>query len=278
MNESTNTPASSEASVEMSQAAHEAVHESAPVNTSSDQMTRVEAPKTETENQTDTQTNTENQTDTPETDTDTNTETPTTETNTEDSTDGDYLTPEQIQALREQTQYQPEDQEVDLVDEYGYIDPKKLQSFMVENNQRVFEQAVKAVEAKAQAERIETQSWEKIHQSYPELKESPGLEQALRGARIADLAAGGDGNIHRIAQEFMKPIRDSKVQAVEETNRSISKQEALSTHVQESAAPERPAPSLMSRLRTALENGDQAQAQEIRNAIRMERIRDTTKM
>lgn len=270
MNESTNTPASSEASVEVSQAAHEAVHESAPVNTSSDQQTRVAEPETNPEINTETPT--------VETDTDTNTETPTTETNTEDSADEDYLTAEQLQDLRDRTQYQAEDQEVDLVDEYGYIDPKKLQSFMVENNQRVFEQAVKAVEAKSQAERVETQSWEKIHQSYPELKESPGLEQALRGARIADLSAGGDGNIHRIAQEFMKPIRDSKVQAVEETNRNISKQEALSTHVQESAAPERPAPSLMSRLRTALSNGDQAQAQEIRNAIRMERIRDTTKM
>lgn len=268
MDENTNTQTSST----------EPVVESAPVNTSSDQVTRVEAvpdTNTETTENTEPDTNTETPTEETQTETaqtETNTETPTEDTNTEE-----YLSAEQLAALRESSQYQPTDQEVDLTDEYGYIDPVKLQNFLAENNKRVFESAVRAVEARAEAERIETQAWEKIRQSYPELKENPNLEQALRGARIADLAAGGDGNIHRIAKDFMKPIRDSKVEAIESVNRNITQQKALETNVQESAAPERPAPSLMSQLRSALNAGDHAKAQEIRNAIRMERIRDTTK-
>ena len=264
---------------------NEPVVESAPVNTASDQVqinreaaadtnTNTETPTENTETKTET---TENQTDTPQTET--NTENQTEDTNTETQTEeGAYLTAEQLRELRDSGQYQPPEEEADLTDEYGYIDPKKLQSYLNQRDEQVFNSAVRAVEARTEAEKIETEAWQSIHSTYPELKENAALEQALRGARIADLAAGGDGNIHRIAQDFMKPIRDSRIKAVEDVNRQITEQKALETHAQESAAPERPAPSLMSQLRGALESGDRQKAQEIRNAIRMERIRDTTKM
>lgn len=187
------------------------------------------------------------------------------------------VTAAELEELRKKSQYQAAEIEADLLDEYGYVDPKKLEGFLAENNKRVFEQAVQAMEARQEAKEIETKTWESIYKKYPEVKEKESLEKALRGARIADIVAGGDGDITRIATEFMAPIRDSKVAAIESVNRKISEQKSLETNVQEAATPERPAPSLMSQLKSALASGDTAKAQQVRNAIRMQRIHDTTK-
>lgn len=243
----------------------------APVDTNSDVVETTEAEQTETKNeQAEVQETAEAQesTETQET----------TEESTETTETEDYVSAEELAELQQLTQYQPDEMEVDLVDEYGYIDPAKLQNFMAENNQRVFEKAVTAVKAQQRAETIETKTWERLHNDYPELKENPTLETALRGARIADMVAGGDGDLRRIAQDFMKPIRDNKVKAVEDVNRKITQQESLETFTPETASPEeKPAPSLMSQLQTALRNGDQEEAQRLRHAIRKERIHDTTK-
>lgn len=264
MNEDTNT--------ETTQV--EPVVESAPVETSADQV-QINRPDT-----TDTNTNTE-ESQTPDTQTDTktpNTETETVETETDTETK-ERVTVEDLEELDELSKVPSPDEAPDLTDEYGYVDPNKLMQYLEKRDQEVAEHAVKTFDARQRAERIEKETWDNVYKDFPEVKTNETLEKALRGARILDITSGGDGDLARLASELVKPLRDSKVEAIEDVNRKITQQESLANNVQAAAAPEPgPGPSLMSQLRTALADGDHGRAQEIRNAIRMERIRDTTKM
>lgn len=185
------------------------------------------------------------------------------------------LTPDMMAELEKAQRYQPGEVEFDIFDEFGNVDPTKFGQFMADNNSKVFEQALKGVKAYTQAEQIENGTWEKARTDYPELngEQGPALEKALRGMRIVDVTQGGDGNISRIAKEFLGPLRASAIKAQEDVNRSVTDMEQLSTvYKPDAASPERPAADLMTQLRTAVQNGEGARAKELRHAIRKERI------
>lgn len=183
------------------------------------------------------------------------------------------LTPEKLEELSRAQHYQPQAQDVDILDEFGNLDPAKFQSFMRDNNASVFEQAVNAVSARGEAEKIESATWDNLRGEYSnELNDNPGLEKVLRGARIQDIIAGGDGDLNRLAKEVIGPMRKSAIQAVEDVNRQVSEAEELSTYKPQNSAPQKQAAPLMTQLREALQAGDHGKAQQIRHAIRKERI------
>lgn len=179
---------------------------------------------------------------------------------------------ERLAELAKASNYNPADTELDILDEFGNLDATKFGDFMRKNNESVFTQAVGAVQARNQAEQIENNAWNAVHEAYPELVENPSLEKAIRGARIQDLINGGKGDLNELAKGIVGPLRDNKIKAVEEVNRTIKKQENLGAAKPTTAQPEKVAPSLMTQLRTAITNGDNQAAQKIRHAILKERI------
>lgn len=187
-----------------------------------------------------------------------------------------FLTREDLETLAKAQSYQPSEVDVDIFDEFGSLDPAKFAAFMIENNQRVMQQATNAVETNARYERIETQAWESVKSNYPEISDNPTLEQAVRGARIQDILSGGDGDLNRLAKSFIDPIRRGKIQAVEDTNRQVTEQEQLQTFRSDNAVPAPAAKPLMNQLREALAAGDTERANHLRHAIRKERIYGTT--
>lgn len=185
-------------------------------------------------------------------------------------------TVEHLQALHAAQQYQSEDVEIDFVDEHGFFDAKKFQDFMVQNNQRVYSQAVEASKAYDQAGKAEEAAWSKVNQTYPEI-EKYGLDAALRGARIQDLTAGGDGDLARLAKDLAAPFRQNAIDAVEKANKVVEEAESLETLKPTNATPPKQEPSLMSQLKSAVDSGDAEAATRIRHAIRKQRIYGTDK-
>lgn len=181
---------------------------------------------------------------------------------------------DRLMDLLGKTKYTASDVELDIYDEYGNVDANKMGSFMAANNERVFQKAVDAVNAKNEARDIEDASWSLVHKDYPEVKDK-GLDTALRGARIQDLAAGGNGDLSRLAKDLVKPFRDSQIKAIEDVNRSVKEQDALATFKPVNATPEKTTPSNMQQLQTALKAGDTERATFLRHAIRKERIYGT---
>ena len=182
---------------------------------------------------------------------------------------------EKLKALRETSRYKPTDMDLDIVDEFGNLDAEKFSEFMVKNNEAVFNQALTAVNANNQADRIENQAWEAVHKAYPELDKNPTLEKAIRGARIQDILSGGTGNLLELAKGVLGPIRENEIKAVESVNRTIEKQENLQVATPAVAPVERVAPTLMEQLKYALAQNDTQKANQIRHAIRKERIYGT---
>jgi len=165
--------------------------------------------------------------------------------------------------------------DLDIVDEFGNFDGKKFSDFMAENNKNVFNQALDSFTAISEADKIENQAWESVNEAYPELKGNPTLEKAIRGARIQDILGGGTGDLIELAKGIIGPIRENKIKAVEEVNRTIEKQDNLQV-VKPTVAPvEQVTPTLMDQLKHALSVNDQQKANQIRHAIRKERIYGT---
>lgn len=179
---------------------------------------------------------------------------------------------ELLQKLSEASKYKAQESELDILDEYGAVDPTKFQDFMLKNNQQVFNQAVNAVQARLQAERIEEAAWQDVTTKYPELKESESLLSALRGARVQDLVSGGKGDLLELAKGIVAPIRDSKIKAVESVNKSIKKQESLSTFKPATAQIEKVPTNLMDQLKQAIATGNSEEANRLRHEVRKERI------
>lgn len=177
-----------------------------------------------------------------------------------------------LKELNEASKYQPKDTNFDILDEYGALDPTKFQAFMAENNQNVFNQATNSVLSKLQAEKLENDMWEDVNTKYPELKENENLKSALKGARIQDLISGGKGDLNELAKGIVGTIRDNKVKAIESVNKTITKQESLSSFKPSVAQTEKVPTSLMTQLKQAMSNGDAETANRIRHEIRKERI------
>lgn len=181
-------------------------------------------------------------------------------------------TPEEINKLAEAADYRPGEIEVTFVDELGNFDPQAFGEFMKQNNQNVFNQAINAANARGQLVQIENDTWAGIKKDFPEVAGNETLTSALRGARIQDLLAGGDGDLNRLAKDIVGPIRENRIKAVEDTNRQITEQKKLETFKPENAAPEKAEPTLMSQLQQAVASGDTQRAHTLRHAIRKERI------
>ena len=177
-----------------------------------------------------------------------------------------------IKAMQEAQDYQPSAEvEVDILDEFGNLDPKKFQDFMTKNNQDIFEKATQAVEARSGAQAAEDAAWDKVHEVYPEIKEY-NLDAALRGARIQDITAGGDGDLARLARDLAGPFRQAKIKATEDINKVVEEAESLETlKPTEVTPPKEPLP-LMAQLKAAVAEGDTETAQRLRHEIRKQRI------
>lgn len=119
---------------------------------------------------------------------------------------------------------------------------------------------------------MEADTWSGIKEAYPEIADNSTLTNALKGARIQDLLAGGDGDLNRLASDIVGPIRENRIKAVEEVNKTLTDQKKLETFTPENAAPETQPVSLMGQLQAAVAAGDSAAAQALRHAIRKERI------
>lgn len=180
-----------------------------------------------------------------------------------------------IKAINEAQNYQPEDVEIDILDDDGYLDPKKFQAFMAQNNQSIFEKATQSVEARKGAQAAEDAAWGQVHEAYPEIKDY-NLDKALRGARIQDITEGGDGDLARLARDLAAPYRTAKIEATEAANKSVEEVESLESLTPTTATPPKQAPSLMNQLSTAVANGDTETANRLRHAIRKARIHDTS--
>ena len=195
-----------------------------------------------------------------------------TTTVTDDTAYQPKYTPEQITELAKQADYQPGEVEITFVDELGNFDPVAFGEFMKQNNQSVFNQAINAGKARSELTQIEGDTWSAVEKNFPEIAGNDSLTKALRGARIQDVLAGGDGDLQRIAKDIVGPIRDNKIKAVEDVNKTITEQKKLDTFTPDNAAPERAEPTLMQQLQSAVVSGDTAKAQALRHAIRKERI------
>lgn len=180
-----------------------------------------------------------------------------------------------IKAINEANEYQPTEVELDITDEYGNLDPKKFQAFMAQNNQQVRDQTLAAMQKRDSAMAAEDAAWEKVYEAYPEIKDN-NLDNALRGARIQDITAGGDGDLARLARELAAPFRQAKIDATEKANKTVEEAESLETLTPTAATPPKEAPSLMTQLKTALAEGDTETANRVRHAIRKQRIHDTS--
>lgn len=181
-------------------------------------------------------------------------------------------TPEQIQELAKAADYQPGEVEITFVDELGNFDPVAFGEFMKQNNASVFNQAIAATNARGELTQIEGDTWASIQQQFPEIAGNETLTKSLRGARIQDVMAGGDGDLHRLAKDIVGPIRENRIKAVEDVNKTITDQKKLETFTPDNAAPERAEPTLMQQLQSAVKSGDTEKATAIRHAIRKERI------
>lgn len=181
-------------------------------------------------------------------------------------------TPEQITELAKAADYQPGEVEITFVDELGNFDPVAFGEFMQKNNASVFNQAIAATKARGELVQVEGDTWASIQQQFPEIAGNETLTSALRGARVQDVIAGGDGDLHRLAKDIVGPIRENRIKAVEDVNKTITDQKKLETFTPDNAAPERAEPTLMQQLQSAVQSGDTAKAQSLRHAIRKERI------
>lgn len=177
-----------------------------------------------------------------------------------------------IKAMQQAQAYQPgAEVEVDILDEFGNVDPAKFQAFMAKNNQDVYEKATQAIEARSSAQAAEDAAWDKVHEVYPEIKDN-NLDNALRGARIQDITAGGDGDLARLARELAAPFREAKIKATENANKTIEEAESLATLAPTTVTPPKEAKPLMTQLREALAGGDNETANRLRHEIRKQRI------
>lgn len=179
---------------------------------------------------------------------------------------------ESILDLMGQQKYQETETNIDIFDEYGNLDPQKFASFLAENNKNVAEKAVSMMTATSKAQEMEETAWDKVYTDNPELKDNPTLEKALRGARIQDLVDGGDGDLSRLAKDLVAPLRTSQIKAQEDVARTVEDQEALSVTTPKNATTEPVQKSNMVLLREAISAGDTDRANQIRHAIRKERI------
>lgn len=181
-------------------------------------------------------------------------------------------TPEEIQELAKRADYIPQEVEINFLDELGNFDPQKFGEFMAQNNQNIFNQALQAGNARTQLTQVEQDTWAHVEKDFPEISGNDTLTKALRGARIQDLIAGGDGDLTRLATDIVGPIRDSRIKAVEDANQNITDQKKLETFTPEGASTEAPTLTLMQQLQTAVQSGDTQKATSLRHAIRKERI------
>lgn len=181
-------------------------------------------------------------------------------------------TPEQIQQLADQADYRPQEVDINFLDELGNFDPQKFGEFMAENNKQVFNQALQAGNARTQLTQVESDTWAHVEKDFPEIAGNDTLTKALRGARIQDIIAGGDGDLSRLATDIVGPIRENRIKAVEDANKTITDAKKLETFTPEGASVEAPSLSLMQQLSVAVQSGDTAKAQTLRHAIRKERI------
>lgn len=181
-------------------------------------------------------------------------------------------TPEQIEQLAKQADYVPQEVEINFLDELGNFDPQKFGEFMAENNKNIFNQALQAGNARTQLTQVEQDTWAHVEKDFPEIAGNDTLTKALRGARIQDIIAGGDGDLTRLATDIVGPIRDNRIKAVEDANQNITDQKKLGTFTPEGASTEAPTLSLMQQLQVAVQSGDTQKATSLRHAIRKERI------
>lgn len=181
-------------------------------------------------------------------------------------------TPEQIEQLAKQADYVPQEVEINFLDELGNFDPQKFGEFMAENNKNIFNQALQAGNARTQLTQVEQDTWAHVEKDFPEIAGNDTLTKALRGARIQDIIAGGDGDLTRLATDIVGPIRDNRIKAVEDANQNITDQKKLETFTPEGASTEAPTLSLMQQLQVAVQSGDTQKATSLRHAIRKERI------
>jgi hypothetical protein len=181
-------------------------------------------------------------------------------------------TADYIKRLHESQQFEAGTEAPDIFDDYGNIDPTKFATYQSERDSYVFNKALEAVNTREQAQQAESAAWEAVHANYAEIKDSPALENALRGARIQDISAGGDGDLSRLAKEIVAPFREAKIKATEAVNKTVEEAETLETIKPTAVTPPAQAPSLMAQLNAAIANGDTEQAQRVRHAIRKARI------
>lgn len=186
-------------------------------------------------------------------------------------------TADYLKRLHEAQQFEAPTEAPDIFDDYGNVDPTKFAAYQAQRDAQVFEKAVNAVNAKAEAQQAELAAWDSVYSNYSEVKDSEVLQNALRGARIQDLSSGGDGDLNRLAKGLVAPFREAKIKATEAVNKTVEEAESLETAKPSAATPPQQAPSLLSQLNAAVANGDQEQAQRIRHAIRKERIYGKTK-
>lgn len=185
-------------------------------------------------------------------------------------------TVEHVKALTEAQQL-PQDSELpDLTDEYGNFDVNKFMQYQRDRDQKILEHAMNVSTAREEAIQAENAAWDKVYEAYPEIKDH-NLDNALRGARIQDITAGGDGDLARLAKDLAAPFRAAKIKAVEDANKAVEEAESLETFKPSNATPPQEAPSLMSQLQTAVRDGDSELASQLRHAIRKERIYGTDK-
>lgn len=177
---------------------------------------------------------------------------------------------ERLRQLNEATTYKPTETPLEILDEFGNIDSSKFETFMAKNNENVFSQAINAVNAKNEVIEIETKAWEAVHKQYPEMNET--LEKAVRGARVQDLINGGSGDLLELAKGIVGPIRESRIKAVEDTNRIEREKESLAAIKPSNESPAAQAPSLMQQLKIEISKGNREGAQRIRHAILKEQI------
>lgn len=187
------------------------------------------------------------------------------------------ITAEHLQRLHEAQQLEPVTEAPDIFDDYGNVDPNKFNDYLNQRDARVFEQATYAATVREETQKTEQTAWDTVYSEYGEIKDNPALQNALRGARIQDLTAGGDGDLARLAKELVAPFRTAKIQATEAINKTVSEAEALETTKPTAATPPKEAPSLVHQLKAAIADGDTQRAQSIRHAIRKEQIYGKTK-
>lgn len=140
-------------------------------------------------------------------------------------------------------------------DEYGNIDPEKMQEYLQARDEHM----VKVAEATAQNAMFENtylqREWQDVGSAYPEIVENESLRTMAENIRTADALRGGEGSLMAAAEQIVAIRKAEREAGKAEAQTNITRQKTVS--LQSSPQAQNIDVKKQSNLRKAAANGDE---------------------